>query len=148
MQLQGNACCFLVLSRNFSRVGYLLVLSCREAQCITASSVTFAAARCQKRIVPCLVGDGVRIQGIIISHSILEADNRIHTCTDEVPLSGQAGAHLGDNLCNVAVDCKAFKEMIYLMWLARRLHLEIRGAGAQEDVAFRPGDTVQVRFFG
>ncbi len=61
-----------------------------------------------------------------------------------MPLSGQTGSLFGDNLRSVDTDGRAFKEMVYLMWLARRMYLEIRGGGAQEDVAFRPGDVVQV----
>lgn len=124
--------------------GFSLVLSCRQAQCIGVSIATFVAGRCQKRIVPCLIGDGVRIQGILITHSTLEADRKIHSCTDMLPLDAQAGDHLGDNPRYVAVDCTAFKEMVYLMWLARRLHLDIRGTGVQKDVAFRAGVMVQV----
>lgn len=124
------------------------MLCCRQAKCIMASGITFEATGVQTRIMPCVVGDGVRIQGINISHSLFEVDSRLHSCSDTVPLSGRAGAHLGDSLRDVDTDCRAFMEMVYLMWLARRMHLDMRGAGAQEDVAFCPGDVVQVSLFG
>jgi hypothetical protein len=98
--------------------------------------------------VPCVIGDGIRVQGFIISLSPDPTDSTIHSCSKSLALSGASSTRLGDGLRDVDVTSRAFKEMVYLIWLARRLYLDMRGAGAQEDVAFRPGDVVQVSLLG
>ena len=120
----------------------LLLLSCRHAQCIMASGITFKAAQCPKYIVPCVLGDGVCMQGIIITHSFSDSANCIHKCTDLMPLTGDGSSH--NSLHDVDTDSMAFKEFVYLMWLARRQFFQLKGYGAQQGLAFRPGDVVQV----
>ena len=124
------------------------MLSCREAQSITYADVTYSASTsARSRILPCIIGDGVRIRGYIVSHGLLEADNSVDTCEEAMPLSGRRGRR-GDDVRPVDVTCDGFKEFVYVMWLGRRLHLQFRAAGQQADVAFRPGDAIKVSLFG
>ncbi len=63
-------------------------------------------------------------------------------------LSGDSSTHNGDNLHDVDTDSTAFKELAYLIWLARRQYLRVRGLGAQKDLVFRPCSVVQVSLVG
>ena len=125
-----------------------MALICREAQCISYADVTFEATTSRSRVMPCLLGDGMRIKGVIVSHGLLPTDGSVDTCADTLPLSGRTGDRRVNAVRNMDVNCDGFKEYVYLIWLGRRLHLQYRGAGQQVDVAFRPGDAIKVSLYG
>ena len=70
------------------------------------------------------------------------------TCMQLLPLSGPATPQHVDAVRDVDVDSAGFREFVYLIWLGRRLHLDVRASGQQVDVAFRPGDIIKVSLCG
>ena len=124
------------------------MLSCREAQCISNANVTWLASSSRSRMMPCVLGDAVNIKGVIVTHSKHPAESSMATSLDLLPLCGPASSSSVDALRDVDTNSPAFTEFVYLIWLGRRVHMQMRAQGQQGDVAFRPDDLIKVSLYG
>ena len=112
----------------------------REAQIIRYMDGVFHSLGRQRTMIPSVVSDGLRIRATLVQRGGQGPQPHKRQVFDgSLPLSNGRSR----DVRTVQQDAHGFKELVYVMWLAWKRHLEMRAEGLQEELTFRPGDVLK-----